>query len=31
MFVTKGMSPPDFLAAIQKLLKGKAIGARNPS
>ena len=31
MFVTKGMSPPDFLAAIQKLLKGKAIGARNPA
>ena len=31
MFVTKGMSPPDFLAAIQKLLKGKAIGARNLS
>jgi CheY-like chemotaxis protein len=31
MFVTKGMSSPDFLAAIQKLLKGKAIGARHPS
>lgn len=31
MFVTKGMSPPDFLAAIQKLLKGRAIGARNLS
>jgi len=31
MFVTKGMSPPDFLAAIQKLLKDKAIGARHPS
>jgi len=31
MFVTKGMSPPDFLAAIQKLLKGKAIAVRNPS
>ena len=31
MFVTKGMSPPDFLATIQKLLKGNAIAARNPS
>jgi DNA-binding response OmpR family regulator len=29
MFVTKGMSPPDFLATIQELLKGKARGARN--
>ena len=31
MFVTKGMSPPDFLATIQKLLNGNAIAARNPS
>jgi len=31
MFVTKGMSSAEFLATIQKLLKGKAIGARNPS
>jgi hypothetical protein len=29
MFVTKGMSPPDFLAAIQELLKGKTTGARS--
>jgi DNA-binding response OmpR family regulator len=29
MFVTKGMSPPDFLAAIQKLLKGKAATSAN--
>jgi len=31
MFVTKGMSPPDFLATIQELFKGKAIAVRNPS
>jgi len=30
VFLTKGMSPPDFLNVIQGLLKGSAAGAGNP-